>query len=192
MNIRDPRSSQAATVENNRLFTRSVTATVVQESAANGDTYNVNTGTINLTSGNKSAVLWIKNNATNDIFIDVIGYLLGNSTGGSGDLVAEVKKNPTSGTLISNATPVEVIQNKNFSSSDELDILAYKGVEGATVTDGITTYLSLLPAAARSYSIATGNVVLAKGNSLSAEVTPQTGNTSMDCQFFVSVIESKI
>ena len=175
MIIKDPRSSQAATVENNRLFTRSVTATVVQESATNGDTYNVNTGTINLTSGNKSGVLYLKNNSQNDIVVDVIGYLLGNSTGGAGDLIAEVKKNPTTGTLISNATPVDIMQNKNFSSSDELDVLAYKGVEGATVTDGISTYFSLLPAAARSYSIATGNIVLAKGNSLSIEITPQTG-----------------
>ena len=168
-----------------------VTETIVENAAENGDSFNVNTGTINLTSANKSALLYLKNNGEEDVVISAIGYLMGNSTGGSGDVLAEVLRNPTAGTIVSGAAAVDVNVNKNFGSSQSLTVDAYKGAEANTFTDGEIAYKSLLPGAARGYVIATGSVVIPNGSSIGVELTPQTGNTSMDIQVFLSIIKYK-
>lgn len=177
--------------EKGRANVYAVTETIVENAAENGDSFNINTGTINLTSANKSALLYLKNNGEEDIVISTIGYLIGNSTGGSGDLLAEVLRNPTSGTIVSGASNVEINVNKNFGSSQSLMVDAYKGAEANTFTDGEIAYKSLLSGAARGYVIATGSVVIPNGSSVGIELTPQTGNTSMDIQVFLSIIKYK-
>ena len=78
--------------KDNRLHTHAVSETIVENSSKNGDSYNINTGTINLTSATKSAVLYFKNNGNFDLHIANIGYLLGNSTDGTGDIILGVDK----------------------------------------------------------------------------------------------------
>ena len=46
----------------NRLHTHSVTEDLIEYAASQGDSYNINTGTINLTSATESALLYFKNN----------------------------------------------------------------------------------------------------------------------------------
>ena len=173
----------------NRLHTHSVTETIAENASENGEAFNVNTGTINLTTANESGVLYFKNNGDKPIHIISIGYLLGNSTGGSGDVTLKVTKNSTAGTVISDAVPVPILENKNVGSSNVLDVNAYKGAEGKTITDGDDFYYSLLAGAARPYVIATGTLVVPKGGSIGVLVTPQSGNTSMNVQIFLSIIE---
>lgn len=176
----------------NRLHTHSVNETLIEYAASQGDSYNINTGTINLTSATESALLYFKNNGNNDIHIASVGYLIGNSTGGTGDLQTKVIKNPTTGTIISGAVDVGINSNKNAGSSKVMDVDAFKGVEGNTFTDGSDFYYSLLSGSAKSYVISTGTVVLPKGSSIGVSVTPQSSNTSMDIQIFMSVTEYKL
>jgi hypothetical protein len=172
-----------------RLRTYSVSETIVENAAEDGNSYNVNTGTINLTSANESGVLYLKNNGINDLHIASIGFLLGNSTGGTGDLEVKVYKNSTAGTLISGATDVDILENKNGGSSNTLTVDCYKGAEGSTITDGASWYTSLLAGSARPYVISTGTIVIPKGGSVSVSITPQASNTSMNVQVFLSLIE---
>lgn len=174
-----------------RLLVDSVSKTIVENAAKNGDSYTINTGTINLTSSSESAVLYLKNNGTNDLEIVNINFLLGNSTGGTGDLEVKVYRNPTAGTIVSGATAVDIIENKNAGSSNTLTVDCYKGAEGNTITDGSDWYYFLLPGAARSYVISTDTIVIPKGSSVGVSITPQTSNTSMNTQVFLSLIEAK-
>lgn len=173
----------------NKLHTFSVSETIGEHASVNGDSYNINTGNLTLTSGNESGLLFFENSGDNDIHIISIGYLMGASTGGSGDILATVLRNPMSGTVVSDAINVDININKNASSSKNLSVKAYKGGEGKTFTDGEDFYYSLIPSAGRGYVISTGSIVLRKGASIGIKFTPQTGNTSMDMQVFLSVIE---
>ncbi len=175
--------------KNNRAHVFSVSATIAEVAARRGDSYNINTGNINLTSSSKSCVLYLKNNGDIDVSILTIGYLLGNSTGGSGDLTLDVTKNPSAGTIISTALAVDINENKNAGSSKTLDIDVFKGAEAAAVTNGDQWYYTTLAGAARPYLIATGSLVIPNGSSVSISITPQSGNTSMDCSIFLSVIK---
>lgn len=170
-------------------LTKALTQEELEAAAEDGRSYNINTGSITLTSANKSACLYVKNNSTKDIIIPLAGFLIGNSTGGTGDLLLEIVRNPTTGTIVSGAGAVAVEANKNFGSNKTLTVDAFKGAEGNTITDGTTAYYSLLNSAGRQYVINTGWVVLPKGSSIGINVTPQASNTSMNIQCFLSIIE---
>jgi len=180
---------KAGVDKNHRIQALCVSLDAGQEGATNGDTYNVNTGTISLTSANESALMYLKNNGTKDVHVTTIGYLIGNSTGGSGDLNLDVIRNPTAGTLVSGASAVDVNINKNFGSTNTLTVDAFKGAEGNTLTDGDVAYYSLQPNSGRAYLITTGTLVLPQGSSIGVNVTPQTGNTAMDIQVFLAITE---
>jgi hypothetical protein len=173
-----------------QLSTKSVISTLENFGATKGYTFNVNTGTISLTSANASALLYLKNNGESSVYVSSIGYLIGNSTGGSGDIDVEVLRNPTAGTIVSGATDVDIVANKNFGSSRPLTADVFKGAEGNTFTDGELAYRSLLNSAGKQYTIATGSVILPRGSSIGIRMTPQTGNTSMDVQVFLAVLDS--
>jgi hypothetical protein len=175
-----------------RIHAFSVSTDIQGQSAVEGNTYNINTGTVSLSSANESGLLYFKNNGETDLHISSIGYLIGNSTGGTGDIIAKVLRNPDGGTVVSDETLVDVNINKNFGSSESLTVSAYKGGEGKTLTGGEEAYYSLVPKDATQYVIATGTLVIPKGKSLGVSITPQSGNTSMDVQVFLAVINYKL
>lgn len=184
------RGYSAKVNEFGQVSTRSVSSSLENFGATQGYTFNVNTGSINLTSANASALLYLKNNGEDDLYISSIGYLLGNSTGGAGDLLVEVIRNPTAGTIVTNAVDAPIISNKNFGSSRPLNADVYKGAEGNTFTGGSVAYQSLLNSSAKQYTIATGSVIIPRGSSIGVTVTPQAGNTSMDAQVFLAILDS--
>jgi hypothetical protein len=175
---------------NYRLHTHSVSESISENASSNGESYNVNTGTINLTSSSESSVVYLKNTDEKDLLISTIGYLLGNSTGGTGNLTIDVYKNPSAGTLISDAVNADIIENKNTGSNNTLEANVYKGGEGKTCTGGTLFYSSLIAKSAGSYIVGTGNIVVPKGKSICVKISPQALNTSMDVQVFISVSKS--
>ena len=120
-----------------RLTVSSVQRELSSEASRLGRNYNVNTGTITLTTANKSAVAYIKNNDDLNYIIKEIIVILGASTGGTGDLTVDLIQNPTQGTIVSGATDMDIIANRNFGSTRPFNALAYKGAEGNTMTDGV-------------------------------------------------------
>lgn len=182
-------SVKALVDANHRLHTKAVTEPSQGESAIMGDSYNVNTGTITLTTDNESAIAYIENTGNTSIHIESVGYLIGNSTGGTGDLLVKLLRNPTTGDIVTDATPVDVNVNKNFSSQKTLNVKAFKGDEGKSFDDGVDAYFSLLPKSGNPYLINTGKIVLDKGASIGVVVTPQAGNSSMNMQVFFAVTD---
>jgi hypothetical protein len=62
--------------DENQLATNAVTVSRSDFEMERGNAYNYNTGTVNLTSANKSALLYMENTGTRDIIITGFFYLL--------------------------------------------------------------------------------------------------------------------
>lgn len=169
----------------NKLATIAVTDTIAAHHTFREDSYNVNTGTISLTSGNKSALLYLKNNEDQDLVVDAIIYLIGTNTGGSGDALIQVERNPTGGTIVSGASAQAPV-NRNFGSARTLDSDSYKGAEGNTLTGGTVVVESIFPSTGR-YVIAQAGIILQKGNSIGVTVTPPSSTTAQDYQIALSM-----
>ena len=164
---------------NNRLHAESVSQAINEKATEDGDSYNINTGLITLTSANESACLYFKNNEEQDFHVNTIVVFFGASTSGTGEGTWRVKRNPTAGTIVSGATNVDINSNRNFGSSKTLqDSLAYKGAEANTMTDG-TDHI-LIGQFASSRVAASIDEFIPKGSSLGVDITPPTSNTSMD------------
>ena len=164
---------------NNRLQVFSISEGLSLDAAKNGENYNINTGSITLTSANQSAVLYMKNNEDKTFVITDVIVILGASTGGSGDLTVEVIRNPTTGTIISGASDVAVVGNRNFGSSREFVADIYKGAEGNTITNGTDFSDTTRSAASTVIHFDADVIAMPKGTSIGVNITPQASNTSM-------------
>jgi hypothetical protein len=173
----------------NKLMTLSVSESVAIHHTFLGLGYNINTGTINLTSANKSALLYLKNNGDSDIVINGFFYLLGNSDG-TGDTLVQVERNPTGGTIVSGASDTAPI-NKDFGSANVLTADSFKGAEANTLTGGTVVIESLFASQGRKSLVGAAGVILRKGNSIGITVTPPASNTDMDVQIALSVYEAE-
>lgn len=173
----------------NQLFTFSETITEATIASLEGDAYNVNTGVITLTTANKSAAFYLKNTSQDKTYsVPSFFFLIGNSTGGSGDVLISLIKNPTGGTIVSNAVPMEMAGvNLNFGSPESIAADTLKGVEGDTFTGGEKVIESVLDQSPQNIVLAAGAVLLQPGNSVGIEVTPATGNTSFTLEFAADV-----
>ena len=186
--IKSGSSGDTAEVDtSNRLQTFATSQTNATSQALIGDSYNINTGTINLTSANSSALLYLKNTDTVTWTVGRVFYNAEVSTGGSGGWLAEVAANPTAGTLISGGTAF-LPYNFNFGSAKQLTSTCLKGAEGSTATGGTQGAVStIIPASGTRVLIPFDSVVLEPGSSLAVIITPPTGNTSMDIQVGVNL-----
>jgi len=165
----------------NHLHTRSVSESGGTDAALSGNLFNINTETLVLTSANASGLCYMKNTDTVPWVVNRVFYNAGPSTGGTGDFLAEVVANPTTGTLISGGTALTP-HNLNFGSSQELTGTVLKGAEGDTITNGTVRVSTIIPAAGTRVLIGFDSIVLPVGSSIAVRVTPQASNTSMDIQ----------
>ena len=165
---------------NNRLHVRAVSSTELSNAVLHGEAYNVSTGAITLTSGNESAVGYFKYDGDDPIIIKEILVIINPSTGGAGASTIKIKKNPTGGTIISNAVTVSTASNRDFSSAKSIDGSLYKGVEGDTITGETEDFAISTRDAAFSgvLSFDAAPIALRKGNTLAITFEPATGNTS--------------
>ena len=172
---------QARVDNKNRLDVHSSFYPEERDENLEGNAYNLNTGELTLTSANESAVMYFKNNESFDYVVVGIAVGLGPSTGGdSSDIpIIKIIRNPTAGTVVSDATAVDINSNRNFGSTNTLTAYVYKGGEGKTLTDGSDHLLFYQKSDGRLF--ATIEEVLPKGASIGVKVTPQTSNTSMKC-----------
>lgn len=182
-------SGRGVKVDNlNRMRTYSVTKPEEEVATLSGNKYNLNTGDITLTSANASGVFYLKNNDDNgDIVIQTFIFLIGNTTGGTAgsDFVVDIYRNPTTGTLISGASAVEMNQNANFGSAKTLTVDAYKGAEGNTVTNGNRIISSRIASSGR-HVISVGSFNIPKGSTVAVTITPKTSNTNCIVQLGIS------
>lgn len=176
---------EAGVDSNNRLLASSITENIANHVTEFGGRYNINTGTINLTSANPSGVMYFKNNENYVYSINTFIIYFGASTGGSGLSTIDIYGDPTGGTVISNAVDGDIVFNMDMGSARDFEGLFYKGAEGNTLTGGTLGFSGFQsPGNARVLSV--GQLLVPKGQSLGCIITPPVGNTSMDVQFIIS------
>ncbi|QDP62956.1 MAG: hypothetical protein Unbinned5081contig1002_61 [Prokaryotic dsDNA virus sp.] len=169
----------AQVTSRNKLAVDSVSTDIAVDENKRGNSYNINTGVITLTDAADTPVLYVKNNEDEDLVIEAFVVGLGPSTGGSGGYVeATVVRNPTTGTIVSGATDVDINSNRNFGSSNSINVDAYKGATGLTMTDGSDHLIINAGTSGRSFIGV--NEVLPKGTSIGVKIDPQASNTSQD------------
>ena len=178
--IEDGASGRTARVNSdNTLATHSINITEAEHASDLGQSYNVNSGLITLTSAAESGVLYFKSNENINVHIDSFIIILGPSTGGSATDTTQVRvySDPTAGTLISGAVNADTVQNRNVGSSATLDALTYKGATGNTITDGTILLESLVSPGSRAvFNI---DITVPKGKAIAISYEPNDSNTSM-------------
>jgi hypothetical protein len=156
-------------VSGNRMFVHTITEGEEIHATENGDSYNLNTGNIGLTSQTESAILYFKNNESRDFIIDAIAIGVDSSGTTGNDSLVTLVRNPTSASF---STAVDMNQNRNFGSSKTLTADVYKGAEAATLTGGNDIAQFYMDAGSRLF--AGINFVLTKGDSLGIKIDTDT------------------
>jgi hypothetical protein len=144
-----------------------------EEQAANeiGDAYNINSGEITLTTSTSSGLLYFKNDEDTDIIIESIAFGCKETTCTDTNLPIYVIRNPTAGTLISDAEAVSINANRNFGSSKTLKSTssAYKAAaQSETITGGDD--ILLIYAGKDNRLFAPINLELPRGSSVAVRV----------------------
>jgi hypothetical protein len=164
-------TDQRARVSGNRLFVQAITEGEARHATEAGDAYNLNTGTIGLTSSNASSIMYIKNNEDRDLIIEAVAVGIG-SAGTTTDVsTITLIRNPTS---VSYSTAVDQNQNRNFGSSKTLTADVYKGAEAATTTGGNNIAQFFQTSGGRLF--ANIGFIIPKGDSLAIEVDTNTSS----------------
>jgi len=161
-----------------RLHTDAKSTSILEYSALKGDAYNFNTGSMTLTTAGESAVGYFEYLDDAPFVIEEILFIIGGTTGGTGDGTAKIYRNPTGGTIVSGAVPIEVAANRDFSSNKQPVANMYKGAEGNTIIGGTIFDSTSRSSFGTVITFDGGPIVLRKGNTLSVSWTPPTGNTS--------------
>lgn len=170
-----------------RLRTQAVTEEQNVVASINGNTFFISSGIINVTSGNLSEIIFIRNTDTVDWVVDEITTTFGPSTDAPGlDFSTTATINPTGGTIIDNGAEL-FAGNLNLGSPNILSGVFRAGFEGATATGGIAGQPGLILSDKTSTFFDAGPVIIAPGTSASIGVTPATGNTSMNLDIVVVV-----
>ena len=171
---------EAKVGNNNRLFTDNVTTTEGVQALKDGDAYNLNTGIISISA--TTGMFYLKNNEDKNLLIEAV--VIGTGAGSyntTGEVQIQITRNPSTGTLISNATAVAQNANRNFGSAKTLTATAYKAAaSGNTITDGTDIILIGAPNA-QARTFAEINLLLEKGNSIGVEVNPNLSSGSVNC-----------
>ena len=163
----------------NRLYTfaSSVPAGVI--AAADKAMWLTITGDLTYTTDTISAALFLSYTGSHRLVIAQYNLTVGSSTGGTNGTAFTTTANPTTGTIVSDATPATT-SNRNFSgTAGSLSGAQYKGGQGKTITDGTTVgSLTLAGEGVNLVDFSSIPFILETGNSISISVTPPPGNTS--------------
>lgn len=182
-------ANKAFVDKNNQLHGASITRERFQDATIKGNSYNINTGLIGLTTATESAILYFLNdedsvNGSSSFIVDAIAVGIDDEGTTTGMTTITIIRNPTTGTII-DTTPVAVDmnQNRNFGSNNTLSTtsLAYKGAEGDTLTNGDDIALFLQQPGTRAYYNL--DFEITKGSSIGIKMDTDTsgGTTNVYC-----------
>ena len=185
--IGDGPSGRTAGVDHrNRLKTSAVVEDEATFASLNGDTFNLTTGTVNLTSDNESWLLYGKNEDLDIWVVESIVLAFGASDG-VGDFFQTTKVNPTAGTLVDSGSALGTSFNLNLGSSKVLLGTVLVGQEGSTLTDGNQPRNILMTEFPDVRILETGPIVIPPGTSFALGIIPPTGNTGMNVAINVTI-----
>jgi hypothetical protein len=173
-------SNEAKVDENKQLHVFGITETEQQQATDFGNSYNINTGWISGVSGS-TAVLYFKNDEDSPFVVDAIAVGFGRDASDTDIQTVRVIRNPSAGDIITQATNVDMNQNRNFGSSNSLKTttLAYKGVNSNTdFTDGDD--IAIFAQNDNGRLFATVDFELTRGSSIGITIdTETTGSTKV-------------
>lgn len=177
------------------LHTLAIVKQIGRDAVRKGNAYNINTGTIGLTSATESAVLYFKNdeppsNGESGYIIEALAIGIDDEGTTTGMSTITLVRNPTGGTIVSGASAVSMKQNRNFGSSNELSstTLAYKGAEGNTLTGGDDFAIFYQQPGTRGYYEI--NIEMPKGSSLGVKI--DTDTSSGTSNVYVALIGHRV
>lgn len=166
--------SKARVDTNNRMHTEAVTASEEEHQIDKGDGYNLNTG--NITFSAAGTLMYLKNNEDKDLSISHIAVGVGlATTSDMGEIT--ITRNSTGGDLISDASAIDMNQNRNFGSNQTLTVDVFKGKSGGTSSGGNNILLFYQGSSGRLF--ASINMILTKGSSISITYDPKLGSGSV-------------
>lgn len=161
-----------------KIQARAVSISEQSSKSLIGETYNINTSTITLTSDAQTPLFTIKNvSEEKPMVITRFFVTFLSSTGGTGSLEACVESGVSGGTLL--AEPVSALMNFNFGSSNVPGAELRLGATGLTATGGLTALEFLFTGDNQRHLIAFDAIILPRGASATFSLTPPAGNTSM-------------
>lgn len=183
--------SQAGVTDTHRILVDAISRDAIVTAATAGKAFNFSTGLVTLTSASASGLFFLKNNEVENLVISEILLQANQSTGGaSGIGFWELIRNPTGGTLISNAVAVDIQQNFNFGSVATILADIFKGAEGNTITGGNLFSINHGQNVPSVLVTRFANIALARGSSCAVRFTPPPGNTSLvvsvSCSVFLA------
>ena len=158
----------------NRIQVRSVSEPEIIHNCEGGRAYNINTGLISVTGD--ATLLYLKNNGDNQFILNSIALGAFDGITHSDSPYVTVIRNPNGGDLITDATAVDMNQNRNFGSSKTADIDTYKGKVGGTITGGDDIAILQTNKAGRSFF--TLDFILPKGASIAIKLTANASSGS--------------
>jgi hypothetical protein len=177
----------------NRLVTESVTFDREDDAISSGVGYQLTSGQIiytNASAGVPVAVFYMKNLEAVDVVLDRVVLMIGTPVGATSDWFHRIIRNPTGGSLISNAIPGG-ISNSNHGSANVLNggDQIFKGVETDTITGGTGVPLPVQVASNRILFPIGRRIP--KNSSFAVEITPPAGISAAlsvtVCHVFVDV-----
>ena len=153
----------------NRLLTSSVTTVAGNDAAMQGVSFNHNTGLMTFTDGGEYAGIYLRNDGSNDYIITALAVGIGVLSGTVSD-VAEITiiRNPTAGSIITNAVALPVNVNRNFASPKTFNGLAYLGGQSDTFTDGTDALIFISNGSTRLF--ADTNLIVPQGTSIGVNI----------------------
>ena len=165
---------EAKVDSNNRVHAKSVTISGSLDSIQNGQGFTINTGSITYTAA--GTMLYIKNDSDQDLVLQSLIFGLGQATTSDSPEMTIVR-GPTGGDLITDQTEADMVQNRNFGSSELLNAETYKGKSGGTLTGGEDMGIVYLNTSARS--VIPVDFILPKGASVAVKLDPKLSSGSM-------------
>lgn len=161
-----------------RLNVRAISATEVEHSVEEGDAFQVYTGVINIANDSRTALLYIKNDDTSDIFLTSATIGTRPSTGGTDSVILVESVGgvlPTDAIVVSGTDTPAI--NRNGGAPRQFAGVVKKGPTASAVSavsvSGVLSDFTL----ERQLEVTN---IIPKGGSLALEVVPPTGNTSLD------------
>lgn len=172
---------KAKVTTTNRLAVASAVLDEHAVAALQGDSFNLNVDELTLTDAAENALWYLKNDSGKTMVIADMYLNHAASTGGSGPAYVRVYRNPTGGTVVTDASTSGVsIGNRNFGSTKTSGCTAYRAsAVGKTLTGGSVLFLAHRNAGAQSVFAWSGTVVLPPGASVGVSFQAPSGNTSM-------------
>lgn len=186
--IKDPANGNSAAVNDNRqVYAYAESVSDIDTAIRGGRAFFANTSIINLTSASASGILHIANDG--DVPIELVEVLvtLGPSTGGAGGRVLlSGSRNDAGGTVVSAGADVSN-SCQNFGISDTANVTIKSGSEGSTI--GSSPNSGVLVTDQAIFNTAASRIYLPKGAAYALQVTPPTGNTSLDVTVRILMVE---